>query len=400
MNRKNLFLSGLALLVLAAAIALLLVTTSRHEVCYTITDLGALRLRDCEINDKGQVAGTIYLQRQQKQAFIWDATGGMRILEGLVGANDINNRGEVLAVESYGPQELPTPVSRGPVPPSVRGARHGAADPSETETPPAKFLLLLASGERKEIACPGWEKAFPVRLNDRAETLWKWFEMDRNRGRIHSILLDSLGAVIASEQTLGRRMSIEDLNNSGHWVGMASGEALLFDGRQTVPIGRPEGTERVRPITMNDRGQVLVNSSAGGTSPGIRSSIWSPSGGRSELERPWNMVVDARRVNDSGLVVGSGARHNLGTWLEIWGIKWDWAYALADRLGRERRRVALLWKGGKLYDLNDLIPKDSGWENLSSARDINDRGQIVGEGMKGGEAHAFLLTPVAGAENN
>jgi probable HAF family extracellular repeat protein len=54
---------------------------------------------------------------------------------------------------------------------------------------------------------------------------------------------------------------------------------------------------------------------------------------------------------------------------------------------------AFIWEGGVMYDLNALIPADSGWV-LLRARDINDRGQIVGSGKIGGVSHAFLLTPV------
>jgi hypothetical protein len=48
-----------------------------------------------------------------------------------------------------------------------------------------------------------------------------------------------------------------------------------------------------------------------------------------------------------------------------------------------------------MYDLNDLVPPDSGWE-LWGAIAINDAGQIVGSGMRNGVEHqrAFLLTPI------
>jgi probable HAF family extracellular repeat protein len=48
----------------------------------------------------------------------------------------------------------------------------------------------------------------------------------------------------------------------------------------------------------------------------------------------------------------------------------------------------------QMRDLNLLIPPGSGWL-LSAAYDINDAGQIVGNGTIGGQGHAFLLTPIA-----
>jgi probable HAF family extracellular repeat protein len=52
---------------------------------------------------------------------------------------------------------------------------------------------------------------------------------------------------------------------------------------------------------------------------------------------------------------------------------------------------AFIYTGGRLYDLNTLIPANSGWV-LSSARGINQAGQIVGIGTFGGRTRAFLLT--------
>lgn len=46
---------------------------------------------------------------------------------------------------------------------------------------------------------------------------------------------------------------------------------------------------------------------------------------------------------------------------------------------------------GPPQNLNDLIDPTSGWF-LTSARGINNQGQIVGAGRIGGATHAFLLT--------
>lgn len=53
---------------------------------------------------------------------------------------------------------------------------------------------------------------------------------------------------------------------------------------------------------------------------------------------------------------------------------------------------AVLFHDGKLFDLNTLIPADSGW-NLQFGGSINERGQIVGWGTINGNTHAFLATP-------
>ncbi|MCA9438379.1 MAG: hypothetical protein KC978_21520, partial [Candidatus Omnitrophica bacterium] len=57
---------------------------------------------------------------------------------------------------------------------------------------------------------------------------------------------------------------------------------------------------------------------------------------------------------------------------------------------------AIFWEKGRTYDLNDLIPSDSGWF-LEVALDINDQGEIVGWGYNpDGEKRGFLLRPVGG----
>ena len=54
---------------------------------------------------------------------------------------------------------------------------------------------------------------------------------------------------------------------------------------------------------------------------------------------------------------------------------------------------AFLYSGGKLSDLNDLIPSRSRWV-LTDASAINDLGQIVGTGQFNGSPHAYRLDPV------
>ncbi len=47
-----------------------------------------------------------------------------------------------------------------------------------------------------------------------------------------------------------------------------------------------------------------------------------------------------------------------------------------------------------MVDLNNLLPEDSGWDHLQSAKGINNKGQIIGLGVTNGRKHAFLLNPV------
>jgi hypothetical protein len=61
-------------------------------------------------------------------------------------------------------------------------------------------------------------------------------------------------------------------------------------------------------------------------------------------------------------------------------------------IDQDRNSRAILRQNHIWMDLNDLIPKDSGW-TLQAAESINDAGQITGFGVINGEVHAFLATP-------
>ena len=53
---------------------------------------------------------------------------------------------------------------------------------------------------------------------------------------------------------------------------------------------------------------------------------------------------------------------------------------------------AFFWQNGKMSNLNAFLPSHSGW-HLERAQGINDRGQIIGDGTYNGRPHGFLLTP-------
>jgi probable HAF family extracellular repeat protein len=130
------------------------------------------------------------------------------------------------------------------------------------------------------------------------------------------------------------------------------------------------GVEPPGGMAINKAGQVVGHAQAPNDSPPI--VLW-------DKENLFDLSIPGSRwgfVADIGQVVGSVPT--------VVGVS-----STADSSGH-----AYLWEGGKIRDINDLIPAGSGWE-LGSAWSINDQGQIVGTGSYNGQKRAFLLTPVA-----
>lgn len=61
----------------------------------------------------------------------------------------------------------------------------------------------------------------------------------------------------------------------------------------------------------------------------------------------------------------------------------------------EQTYGAFIYKDGVETNLLDLLGRDSGWTMLFDAADINDNGQIVGQGLYNGQVRAFIITPTA-----
>lgn len=118
-------------------------------------------------------------------------------------------------------------------------------------------------------------------------------------------------------------------------------------------------------ISLNNRGTV-AGAEFSEQDESVRAMLWESENG-TELPLPSgfsdSFAVD---IADDGAIVGG---------------------AFSDK-----DVTACLWKGGKAYDLNKMLPSGSGW-TLYFAEGINRKGQIVGVGEKDGKIRAFLLEP-------
>ena len=186
------------------------------------------------------------------------------------------------------------------------------------------------------------------------------------------------GGVLVNLESLraGTQAFAIDINNHGFVVGTSS-DTLGVNRPVAWANGRIEDLGTADPDTdwgvahaVNDHGRI-VGESAYIDSTGYHgvATLWRRDGTVRSLGVLNAAPSIAYDVNDHGQVVGQSDVSS----------------------GRGR---AVLWLNGSIFDLNDLIDGQSGWE-LNEARGINDRGQIVGTGLcPCGGQRGFLLTPM------
>jgi probable HAF family extracellular repeat protein len=256
-----------------------------------------------------------------------------------------------------------------------------------------------------------------------------------------AILLDSKSGALTPLGSLGGVTSFgfsgvaNSISNLGDvagysYIDTANRHAFLyFNGRMT-DIGSFGGYSAA--LDVNDRGTVVGFSST--TSNGRAQAFVYKSGVMTNID-PFGFDGEsiARGVNNLGDVVGefliqNQTAHHAFLYRE--GAFYDIgfsdspetvAFAINDdgqvvgvtlvpyqdlcldsHTGRyevctKYTRQAFLYQGGQKFDLNRLIPANSGWE-LGWAFDINSHGQIVGYGSVSSGFRAFLLTPAISGE--
>jgi probable HAF family extracellular repeat protein len=148
-------------------------------------------------------------------------------------------------------------------------------------------------------------------------------------------------------------------------VGEINGRAFVARLGVLEDLGVLPGDARSSARGVNNKGQVVGTSF---TATGIaRAVLWDLGRMRALGTLPGDAASEARAVNIHGDVVGRSG--------------------IAD-LSSSR---AVVWQNGVPIDLNGRISV-AGWL-LTNATSINDIGQIVGVGLRAGQARAFLLNP-------
>ena len=188
------------------------------------------------------------------------------------------------------------------------------------------------------------------------------------------------------------------ISNSGEIVGEngngESGYATYWkDGAATELSGLPgiSGFAGSAANGINDLGQIVgwstLHNEAAATSY-IHAVNWTPSGKISDLGTlSGDTDSSASKINLFGLVIGSSGNAVTNTTI-LGGQDADYGAGPLEVIGRP-----FIWSEATgMLDLNKLIRPHSGWV-LNTVTDINQWGQIVGEGTLNGEQRGFLLTP-------
>lgn len=312
---------------------------------YVIIPLGALggfNSIGLAINDCGQVAGGADTYDRRREAFLWDG-GVMTALGTLSGlrhseAWGINNNGQVagISVDYYGGDE--------------RG-------------------FLWQNGEMVDLGDLGGGETNVAAVNDAGQVVGRSYLAFGEEHNSHPyIWQDGVMTDLYDSVGLG---GAHDISNSGSVAGSVPTDlgphAAIWDGVSIRILGTLGG-DFATALGTNENGQAV---------------------GKSERE-PGGRGLFHAFFWDGGEMLDLGA---------LGGFRGSYALAINNR-GQAVGAPSFLYDAdGIMHDLLSLISPESGWRSLGP-RDINDEGQIVGDGMFRGRLVAFLMTPLDGDFND
>ena len=174
------------------------------------------------------------------------------------------------------------------------------------------------------------------------------------------------------------------INDHGQVVGTDRGHLFSWQEGKMINIAPLPGYYDAVPVAVNNLGQVAgaCHGSEGHWASAYQEPfLWEHGAMRDLGTLPDCSQTSVRGLNDKGDVIGN-------------------VYFVPNQ--HNRSNIPLLWHSGKIYDLNDLVPKQVGFR-LTVPFAINNRGQIIARGYanapapglaENDSAQLFLLSPV------
>jgi uncharacterized membrane protein len=238
------------------------------------------------------------------------------------------------------------------------------------------------------------------------------------RGFVWKPISDTNGQFIdVPPPTANGSSSLRSINNQGlatggdGFQGDALGPAFIFDiaarTSTRIPIANP--FTPLIPSAINDSGIIVGNLNGSGLAYIYQNGVTSQ----------LSSLRTAYAINKAGIIAGSQVRSSISVAAIAQNNQTTFLFPTENPLnsiayGLNNQGVAVgavdptstfpqafVWGPGINGNANEstsellnyLIDTSTGWQ-LQIARDINERGQIVGLGMHNGRRSAFLLTPI------
>ncbi len=325
-------------------------------------DIGVVQSEARSINEAGEIVGWELLEDFIQRAIFWDPSGDASFLEKLKGDNsniavDIEDDGTVLGFSS-----------------EVTFEKQGD-------------IIIIHEDQKAAF----WLNGDITNINDLItggdtfiDLFWAW---DRNDAGIivgyaglpkgppfnsNGFLIDDKG-VVTDLGNLRRPLAI---NNNNIIVGYDSDgqdHAMVWEAGVTTDLHSNQFTGVTsRAYDINDKGLIVGEAQFEICCPEIP-TLWldgEPIRLVPELNRPQGI---ASGVNEQS--------HIVGFYNDLDDLDTDW--------------FGFLWIDGERTDLGAVIEPAEGWEQLFPW-DINEKGQIVGGGIRNGViGRAFLMTPIS-----
>lgn len=273
---------------------------------------------------------------------------------------------EAFLFRGRGPQVLSTIGGKGLATAVNASGQVVGTSPADEYGGPSRAFLYQSDGKRRDLGTLGGRSSIAYDINDLGQVVG---EADLGGGVQRAFLWEQ--GKMRDLGTLGGSQSYaRAVNESGQVVGWTENRryetcAFVWEAGKMRELQRGAENRAAYAIAVNDLGHAVgkVENAEGVT----HAALWDRRGRLALLDLESSIRSEANAINNQAEVVGTA---------EV----------------TQKKPVAFLWHNRHFYDLNTLIPANSGWR-LVNAQAINDRGEIIGWGEKDGKIRAFLLTP-------